>query len=169
MVREIIVISIGQCGIQLGHSIWEQYCAEHNINNCGELSGDSKDTSFQSFFEETEAKQFVPRSLMVDLEPNVIDDIKNSSYSKLYPNMSLLNSVEDAANIFARGHYTLGRHMIDRFNDRMRKLYDSCDNCQGFMINHAVGGGTGSGFGSLILERLAVDYRKKCKVKYRKH
>merc|ERR1712083_994713 len=34
----------------------------------------------------------------------------------------------------------------------------------GFIINHAVGGGTGSGLGALILERIAVDYRKKSKI-----
>merc|ERR1712154_148313 len=32
------------------------------------------------------------------------------------------------------------------------------------MGNHAVGGGTGSGLGALILERIAVDYRKKSKI-----
>merc|ERR1711881_280465 len=37
-------------------------------------------------------------------------------------------------------------------------------NVQGFIVNHAVGGGTGSGMGALILERLAVDYRKKTKI-----
>merc|ERR1719511_187015 len=53
--------------------------------------------------------------------------------------------------------------MIDIVNDRLRKLVDNCDNLQGFIINHAVGGGTGSGLGALILERIAVDYRKKTK------
>ena len=33
------------------------------------------------FYEETEAGQFVPGNLMVDLEPNVIDDVKNWKYS----------------------------------------------------------------------------------------
>merc|ERR1712036_139773 len=32
------------------------------------------------------------------------------------------------------------------------------------IIHHAVGGGTGSGLGALILERIAVDYRKKSKI-----
>jgi tubulin alpha len=46
----------------------------------------------------------------------------------------------------------------------MRKLVDNCDNVQGFVVNHSVGGGTGSGLGALILERIAVDYRKKSKL-----
>ena len=35
---------------------------------------------------------------------------------------------------------------------------------QGFLVHHAVGGGTGSGLGALLLERLSVDYGKKSKL-----
>jgi tubulin alpha len=116
------------------------------------------------FFEETGAGQFVPRNLMVDLEPNVIDDVKTSKLAALYHPEFLLFGKEDAANNFARGHYTVGKEIIDKVNDRLRKLVDNCDNVQGFVINHSVGGGTGSGLGALILERIAVDYRKKSKL-----
>jgi tubulin alpha len=37
---------------------------------------------------------------------------------------------------------------------------------QGFLIFHSFGGGTGSGFGSLLLERLSTDYGKKCKLEF---
>ena len=90
--------------------------------------------------------------------------MKNSKYSKIFHPEFLLGGKEDAANNFARGHYTVGKEMIDKVNDRLRKLVDNCDNVQGFVINHSVGGGTGSGLGALMLERIAVDYRKKSKV-----
>jgi hypothetical protein len=48
--------------------------------------------------------------------------------------------------------------------DRIRRLADICTGLQGFIIFHSIGGGTGSGFGSLLLERLAVDYGKKTKL-----
>ena len=76
----------------------------------------------------------------------------------------LLAGKEDAANNFARGHYTVGKEIIDKVSDRLRKLVDNCSNVQGFVVNHSVGGGTGSGLGALILERLAVDFRKKSKL-----
>ena len=164
MVREVITLNVGQCGIQLGQAVWEQYCAEHDIGVTGKKKGKVDDKSFMCFYEETGAGQFVPRNLMVDLEPNVIDDVKNSKYSKIFHPEFLLAGKEDAANNFARGHYTVGKEMIDRVNDRLRKLVDNCDNVQGFVINHSVGGGTGSGLGALMLERIAVDYRKKSKV-----
>jgi len=71
---------------------------------------------------------------------------------------------EDAANNFSRGHYTVGKELFDLVNDRIRKLVDNAENVQGFMVNHAVGGGTGSGLGMLILETLCVEYRKKTKI-----
>merc|ERR1711997_810706 len=75
-----------------------------------------------------------------------------------------VNGKEDAANNFARGHYTVGKEMMDQVNDRMQKLVEDCENVQGFIVQHSVGGGTGSGMGMLILERLAVDFRKKSKI-----
>merc|ERR1712217_436888 len=53
---------------------------------------------------------------------------------------------------------------MDLVNEKVGKIVESCDNLQGFLMCHAVGGGTGSGLGMLILERLAVDYRKKSKI-----
>ena len=54
--------------------------------------------------------------------------------------------------------------MIDLCLDRIRKLADDCTGLQGFMIFNSIGGGTGAGMGSLLLERLSVDYGKKSKL-----
>merc|ERR1719295_796468 len=124
--------------------------------------GDKDD--FKTFFEETSAGQYVPRNIYVDLEPTVMDDVRRGSQGALFHPEYLVNAKEDAANNFARGHYTVGKEMMDIVSDRLRKLVDNSENVQGFMATHAVGGGTGSGMGMLILERLAVDYRKKSKI-----
>jgi tubulin alpha len=41
--------------------------------------------------------------------------------------------------------------MVDIVLDRIRKAADECTGLQGFMIYNSVGGGTGSGFTSLLL------------------
>merc|ERR1712072_1570691 len=56
--------------------------------------------------------------------------------------------------------------IVDLVLDRIRKLADNCTGLQGFMIYNAVGGGTGSGLGCLMLERLSVDYGKKTKCSF---
>lgn len=58
----------------------------------------------------------------------------------------------------------VGKEIVDLCLDRIRKLADNCTGLQGFLVFHAVGGGTGSGLGSLLLERLSVDYGKKSKL-----
>merc|ERR1712079_856586 len=110
------------------------------------------------------AGQLVPRNLFVDLEASVCDEVKKGPTHKLFHQDFVINGKEDAANNFARGHYTTGKEIMDSVSDRLKKAVEDCDNLQGFIMTHSVGGGTGSGLGMLILERLAVDYRKKSKI-----
>ena len=56
--------------------------------------------------------------------------------------------------------------MVDQVLDRLRKLADQCSGLQGFLLFHSFGGGTGSGFTSLLMERLSVDYGKKSKLEF---
>ena len=53
---------------------------------------------------------------------------------------------------------------MDLCLDRIRKLADNYSSLQGFLIFNAVGGDTGSGMGSFLLERFFVDYGKKSKL-----
>ena len=68
--------------------------------------------------------------------------------------------------IDARGHYTVGKELIDPVMDKLRRLADNCTGLQGFFVFHSFGGGTGSGFGALLLERLSTDYGKKSKLEF---
>jgi Tubulin len=63
-------------------------------------------------------------------------------------------------------HYTVGKELIDPVMDKLRRLADNCSGLQGFFVFHSFGGGTGSGFGALLLERLSTDYGKKSKLEF---
>ena len=94
----------------------------------------------------------------------MINEVRTGTYRQLFHPEQLISGKEDAANNFARGHYTIGKEIVDLCLDRIRKLADNCTGLQGFLVFNAVGGGTGSGLGSLLLERLSVDYGKKSKL-----
>lgn len=66
----------------------------------------STDDSFSTFFSETSSGKHVPRAVFVDLEPTVIDEVRTGSYRQLFHPEQLMSGKEDAANNFARGHYT---------------------------------------------------------------
>merc|ERR1712062_605025 len=138
-------------GIQLGSVVWNQYLSEHKIDNSGMLQTDKKgkdEEPYETFFAESQTGQLVPRNLFVDLEASVCDEVKKGPTHKL----------------FHQDFDTTGKEIMDSVSDRLKKAVEDCDNLQGFIMTHSVGGGTGSGLGMLILERLAVDYRKKSKI-----
>lgn len=56
----------------------------------------------------------MPRAIFVDLEPTVIDEVRTGTYRQLFHPEQLISGKEDAANNFARGHYT-GKCMKSTF------------------------------------------------------
>jgi len=160
--REVISICVGQAGIQLGNTIWKQYLAEHSIQADGTTT--NPDQASPTFFTLSDNGQAVPRNAYFDLEPTVLDEVRTGVHGQLHNPESLINGMEDAANNFARGHYTVGKELSDKCEAFLRKMVDNCQNVQGFFVSHSVGGGTGSGLGALLLEKIAVEYRKKSKI-----
>merc|ERR1719234_537 len=102
----------------------------------------------------------------LDLEPSVIDEIRLGPYRQLFHPESMITGKEDAANNFARGHYTIGKEVLDRCVDKIRKEAENASSPQGFFIFHSFGGGTGSGFASLLQERLSLEFAKKNKLDF---
>jgi tubulin alpha len=163
--REVISIHVGQAGVQVGNACWELYCLEHGIQADGTVPQDNViggfDNTCSTFFAETPSGMHVPRAVFVDLEPTVIDEVRNGSYRQLFHPNQLITGKEDAANNYARGHFTCGKEMLSVVLDHIRKLADLCHGISGFLIFHSYSGGTGSGFTSLLLEHISIDYGKK--------
>lgn len=96
----------------------------------------------------------------------MVDEVRTGTYRSLFHPEQMITGKEDASNNYARGHYTVGKELIDQVLDKVRHVADNCSGLQGFLVFHSFGGGTGSGFGALLMERLSVDYGKKCKLEF---
>lgn len=83
-------------------------------------------------------RKFSPRTVVVDLEPTVIDEIRIGPYRNLFNPSSLITGKEDAANNFARGFYSIDRQMKDIIFDRVRKICENCSNLNGFIISRFI-------------------------------
>jgi len=130
--RECISIHLGQAGCQIGNACWELYCLEHGIQPDGQMPSDKTigggDDSFTTFFSETGAGKHVPRAVMVDLEPTVVDEVRTGTYRQLFHPEQLITGKEDAANNYARGHYTIGKEIVLGFGQNQkvgRSMYRS--------------------------------------------
>ena len=169
--RECISIHIGQAGCQIGQACWELYCLEHGIQLDGTSDSNkvigNQQNSMHTFFSESEAGKNIPRAVFVDLEPSVIDEIRAGDNRELFNPDQLISGKEDAANNYARGHFTIGKEILDLVLDRVRKMAETSSNgLQGFLIFRSFGGGTGSGFTSLLMDRLSGLYNKKSKLEF---
>ena len=59
------------------------------------------------------------------------DEVRTGTYRQLFHPEQLITGKEDAANNYARGHYTIGKEIVDLVLDRLRKLADQCTGLQG--------------------------------------
>lgn len=63
-----------------------------------------------------------------------------------------------AGNNWAKGHYTEGAELVDNVIDVVRKEAEETDCLQGFQLKHSLGGGTGSGMGTLLISKIREEY-----------
>ena len=63
-----------------------------------------------------------------------------------------------AGNNWAKGHYTEGAELIASVLDVVRKEAKGCDCLQGFQLCHSLGGGTGTGMGTLLISKVREEY-----------
>jgi tubulin beta len=171
--REIVHIQTGQCGNQIGSKFWEVISDEHGIDSNGKgfdmiiplivLGAYAGDNDLQLerinvYYNEGSSGRYVPRAVLVDLEPGTMDSIRAGPYGQLFRPDNFVFGQSGAGNNWAKGYYTEGAELVDSVLDVVRKEAEGCDCLQGFQITHSLGGGTGSGMGSLILSKVREEY-----------
>lgn len=164
MPREIITLQVGQCGNQIGMEFWKLLCAEHGINQRGILeegAGEGDDRK-DVFFYQADDEHYIPRALLLDLEPRVINSIQSSEYGDLYNPENIFLSKEGggAGNNWAKG-YGNAEKVSEEIFDIVDREADGSDSLEGFVLIHSIAGGTGSGMGSYLLENINERYPKK--------
>ena len=172
MVREIVHVQVGQCGNQIGNAFWDMMGAEHRLDPSGQFKGKPEEGDNQErldkidvYYQEarrlliSDAHRFVPRACLIDLEPGTTDAIKASPMGSLFKPDNMCFGASGVGNNWAKGHYSEGAELIDDVVDIIRRETECCDCPQGFQLTHSLGGGTGSGLGTLLLRKLRDNYR----------
>ncbi|CRL07770.1 CLUMA_CG020724, isoform A [Clunio marinus] len=158
--REIVHLQVGQCGNQIGSKFWEIISDEHGIDPNGHYHGDT-DLQLERinvYYNEVNGNRYVPRSVLVDLEPGTMDSVRSSPYGKLFRPDNFVFGQSGAGNNWAKGHYTEGAELVDSVLEVIRKESEGCDCLQGFQLTHSLGGGTGSGMGTLLIAKIREEY-----------
>jgi tubulin beta len=162
--REIIHVQCGNCGNQIGTKFWEVISDEHGIDPTGTYYGQS-DLQLERinvYFNEFSSGRYAPRAILMDLEPGTMDFVRAGPLGRLFrPENFVFGPNCGAGNNWAIGHYTDGAEYIDSVLDSIRNEAENCDFLQGFQLCHSLGGGTGSGTGTLLIEKALEEYPEK--------
>ncbi|KAA6388710.1 MAG: putative Tubulin gamma chain [Streblomastix strix] len=157
--RELISLHVGQCGNQVGIEFLKMLCNQHNIDPLGNAKSATSSSNERKdiFFREDDSGRFVPRSILIDTEPRVLDRIsKGQIQGLLDPENMVMPQKEGSGsgNNWMKG-YEFGEMYDEQIVDVIVREARHCDSLEGFLLLHSTAGGTGSGVGSRILERLS--------------
>ena len=142
------------------HQFWEIISDEHGIDPTGTYHGDS-DLQLERinvYYNEASGGKYVPRAVLVDLEPGTMDSVRSGPFGQIFRPDNFVFGQSGAGNNWAKGHYTEGAELVDSVLDVVRKEAESCDCLQGFQLTHSLGGGTGSGMGTLLISKIREEY-----------
>ena len=180
--REVVTLSIGQCGNQIGWRFWDTALREHEGAVSAATSGYRHDAAAtaaaaaatSTFFADTTASRghggwelgesggtrVRARAVLVDTEEGVVQQVLRSPIGALFSGggTQIVTDVSGAGNNWAHGFHAYGPQYRDSILDRVRVQLEDCDSPQSFFLLHSLGGGTGSGLGSYIVEALAAEF-----------
>ncbi|KAJ4268833.1 Tubulin beta chain (Beta tubulin) [Fusarium torreyae] len=144
--REIVHIQVGQCGNQVGSSFWQTVSKEHGVDGSGTYHGteDQQRERINVYFAEAKSG---PQ-----------DAIRAGPLGQLFRPDNFVAGEASAGNNWAKGHYTEGAELVEEAVDVVRREVENCDHLQGFQLTHSLGGGTGSGMGTLLLSKIREEF-----------
>lgn len=108
-----------------------------------------------------EGRKYVPRAILVDLDPESINYVRSTQYGKLFDPENAVSGESGAGNNWSRGYYEQGAEIVDKVLSVIRREAEAADSLEGFQLIHSLGGGTGSGLGSLLISKLREEYSDK--------
>ena len=83
------------------------------------------------YYNEVGANKYVPRAVLVDLEPGTMDSVRSGPLGNLFRPDNFVFGQSGAGNNWAKGHYTEGAELVDSVLDVVRKEAEGTDCLQG--------------------------------------
>ncbi|POM75246.1 Tubulin/FtsZ family [Phytophthora palmivora] len=156
----MLTVQVGQCGNQLGHALFDKLAAEED-------AASSRDSTFFHSLENFGSDRSVARrarAVLVDMEPKVIQQCykpaknRKTAVTWEYGPRNAFTRQSGSGNNWACGYRTQGTQEESELMDLLQSEAERCDLLKGFLTLQSAAGGTGSGLGSFLTERLADFY-----------
>ncbi|XP_044147470.1 tubulin epsilon chain [Bufo gargarizans] len=163
-----IVVQVGQCGNQIGCRFWDLALREHaSVNKKGIY-----DEALCSFFRNIDSRadaggadvqrgkicSLKARAVLIDMEEGVVNEILQGPLRDLFDSAQFITDVSGSGNNWAVGHKLYGCQYREQIVEKIRRTAEQCDCLQCFFVVHSMGGGTGSGLGTFVLNVLEDEF-----------
>nr|XP_033795628.1 tubulin epsilon chain isoform X3 [Geotrypetes seraphini] len=164
-----VFVAVGQCGNQIGCRFWDLALREHAaVNKKGVY-----DEALSSFFRNVDTRVDVndgtnvqrrkicslkARAVLIDMEESVVNEILQGPLKDLFDSKQLITDVSGSGNNWAVGHKVYGGQYREQIVEKLRRAAEQCDCLQCFFVIHSMGGGTGSGLGTFVLNTLEEEF-----------
>ena len=147
----ILTFQVGQCGNQVGQTFYDFLMGE--IINASPASQAIAGDTFFDYNPKTD--KYEARSVLIDMEPKVINECltshKRENLWDYDPTMCLYKQ-EGSGNNWAFGHNIHGPTCIEPILEKFNKQLEKVDYLDTTIFFQSLAGGTGSGFGSFLVE-----------------
>lgn len=154
-------------GTPTARRLLARQCRSHRVYEATlarTLQNPTDSTSLLTFFQPTKdrnvpsdarfSSRYRARAVLLDMEEGVVSQLLRSPIGPMFDTHMRLTDVSGAGNNWACGYAEYGPRYRDGAMDMVRRSLEACDSPQAFLMLHSLGGGTGSGFGSYVLEQL---------------
>jgi tubulin delta len=163
----MLTIQFGQCGNQIGQSLFQQLCNDLDSKDTGiskRANSVYTEESFEKWFTSINKDgKRLARAILVDTEHKVVNKIcsKSSNYWTYRPQNLICQAGGGSANNWAYGSMIKGPQLKDEILDITRREIEKTDCFNGVLLLLSSAGGTGSGVGSYTAELLRNEFPNK--------
>lgn len=160
-------MQFGQCGNQLGHTLFSKISSDMECVNTGvsyNANYQYSDETFNNWFSSlSKDNKRLARAILVDTEQKVINKVYNDvNIPWTYSTKNVIcQAGGGCANNWAFGYLVKGYELSDLILNCVRQELENLDRFDGFLLFLSSAGGTGSGIGSYITKLLRQVYDKK--------
>ncbi|XP_074642153.1 tubulin epsilon chain-like isoform X2 [Tubulanus polymorphus] len=92
------------------------------------------------------------------MEEGVVSEMLKGPLREVFDHQQFITDVSGCGNNWAVGHKMYGSQYREQLSEIIRRAAEFCDCLQCFFIIHSMGGGTGSGVGTFVLNLLQEEY-----------
>jgi tubulin beta len=149
--RKVLLVSVGKGGNRIADAFLERLIRENGVALGGRYDGPNSE-GLGVFFDRHVTGSLIPRRILVDVDRSSLRAEQNSVYRPLA--LDYVVETLDVGPNWAKGYHGSGEvadYAMSAIMTRVEALDGDCV----IWVIHTLGGGCGSGLGSLLLDRLA--------------